>query len=303
MGSVQLVGVEIVLLTWRLRPWSLSSKQLFLFSSCCDLQELIVESVLISNAIVLLQASDKSWVVLEDHVLQDASLVVVEHAFLRHFGHYGKEHARFGPHVRREDSIRIVAATWLLREALLWRHHIHRWRVGQSWAYRVVSWRSSCWCRDVRVQRLLGCTASCGIDLELPWLLSDGWRLTRERMPSKWVDLLRGRTIKLWILSLLIWTCRAQAVLCILSHSSHDVLSTNTCWLDGKWLISGVLIVHKHLIGRSRNPIAPTLISYLLHGWMDAISSNYGRLWIDNFSWGPTIDGIIIDQRPSWHCV
>ena len=49
-----------------------------------DLQELVVKLVFVADSIVLLKAGDETRVILQDHVLQDAALVIVEHALLAH---------------------------------------------------------------------------------------------------------------------------------------------------------------------------------------------------------------------------
>ena len=88
-----------------------------------NLQELIIKPVLVANSVVLLQARDQLRIVLKDHVLQNASLVVVQDTLFGHFGDNGEEHARLGPHVRRQDPIRVVVigvtTARLLGKALL----------------------------------------------------------------------------------------------------------------------------------------------------------------------------------------
>ena len=51
----------------------------------CDLQELVIQSIFVSNSVILLQTSDKSRIVLQDHILKDASLSIVQDAFFAHF--------------------------------------------------------------------------------------------------------------------------------------------------------------------------------------------------------------------------
>ena len=94
-------------------------RDLFFFSISCDLQELIVESIFVAHSVVLLQAWDQTWIVLQNHVLQNTPLIIVQDAFFWHFWDDSEEHARFRPNMSCEESLSVMTTIRLLRETLL----------------------------------------------------------------------------------------------------------------------------------------------------------------------------------------
>ena len=64
-------------------------------------QKVKVQSVSVPASLILLETLQESLVVVEDQVLEHASLRLVQESLLGHLAHHGEQHARLGPHLGR----------------------------------------------------------------------------------------------------------------------------------------------------------------------------------------------------------